>query len=1771
MVLLADRSSVPLLAQTGDPIISTSPVRLVEGNSGTSEVRIPVYLSGASTTPVTVQWTTADGTASAPSDYTAASGTLTFAPGETFQTISLQIMGDTTREYDEFLTVDFSNASGASLGDPEAMVRIFEDETPTVTGLDSTLNLFENQNADFPGLSVGNPQPGQTLQLSLTGGTATVGTDLSLTETNLVADTATVPLPITLTDDALPEADETFFLELENPGPGVRLLPNVLIQSLPSNTPSAAMALQDDLLAAADAAELKIYRRSDGAWSLEQTITAGAENGVSSLALDQETIAAHFRSGEVKIFTRSGGTWSAEKTISLPPAPAGVFRPLVLQDDVLAIGDPAPAGQSAQSGKIRIHERHLGGRCAWGERQTLSPAAVQPDFGSSLSMWGGHLAAGAPDAYSVSFFKRGGGSRQWTPVREFVRFIANFGKACAVDGNVLVIAPLPELLTSRRMDPGGDTWSDLVVQNVGVGSNDPQVSLGGGLLCAKFWENGVRYFYPTGTTGGWTNMGRSLPSLLGTPQTPRRFAWDGKSVVLHGDGDAGGTPLLVYGNGPMPGRIIDDETVKFTVDDLAAVSGDNVATVRLSRPLPGWVQVNYTLVDGSAVADGDYQANSGTIWFAPGVTTSSFSLYANTPTAGEGTEKFYIHLEPGWVGMAGPDATVTIAAESPLPVLSMVTSYLRVLEGNSGSKNVAIDWQLSAPAPAGAAFTWNTVTDAQSDTAVAGSDFTAASGVVQVPLGATSGRFEVSILGDTIGEWEERFFVMLSDPVELFFSGSQNHTVVYISNDDMGTPVNDTYTIPQGGVLSGVDVRSNDTRIQEVDTEVTDAGRTLLYSGLLTYTPPPNFIGQYSFEYRDRYLVPDVPAKFARVTVTVTDAHLPPVVSADNFSIREDTVLDLTADGKSSLLTNDGVLNAEGVAYDPIMEISVTDVVNGTVTNSTSVDGRVIFTPAPEFSGDAGFRYRLRDKDGWSNFAQVTVRVSDDLPMGPMQRLNPSGSQLFRGISGTVNFPGVGVVDYPLALKAGETFSLRVGGSSSLLGRLELRDASGKVVPGGIPGSNSLENIPITSDGVYKISAGDRGSNGSGTLTVLVNGGLPQSPSNAGRAYPLDSTRPSGSARAAVSSTLTEGTQYYSFAGVAGETVQLFLQSSALLNFTLQQFPGIILASSTVSPLDPRACLLRFTLPSSGTFLVAVKPATSGTIDFTLQLYRGAEIYDFAEPTPLMLSSRGSGYLAGRGVPENRPPEPMITFAAFGSYGSGSPTAAAVATMVRSWNPDFILAVGDHNLATDYAVGSSTWSTTVGGLYGRFIKGRADNRYREQTSSIQRYFTVPGNNDSGPGPADGGELASYLDYFHSNPGGNPRLPAGVHQPQLSYYKMSWGNADFYMLDSDNAVTDPIVRATERQWLKDQIRTSTAKWKFGVWHHSPFSSCDVHGNTQQMQWGADFEGLTAIITGHDHTYERLDIGYGVTQFVAGLGGSSFYSFSPNPVPGSLARFNTNHGALKIMAGTQGVQFEFRAIGQTGGTLIDSSSIGTPPGPVSAAGSDIWPLRVQPGQILKLSTRTPQPPGALTNKIDPLIQLLDASGAVVASDANSAQDGINASLTYTVPAIPDAPPEGALWSVRVANESPASGEYELSVGPPLANPYADWAAANLPSLPAGAQDDPDRDGAPNLMEFLAGTDPRAPGSLPPLTPVVSPGAGQQIRLNLPTEWSLPVAAGLQSSPSLAEGSWTTLAIKNPGSAWTSTGGGNVPLAAPDGGFVFTLPSGPRQFYRLIFSSL
>jgi hypothetical protein len=119
-------------AQT--PSLSISNATVTEGNAGTVNAEFTVTLSPASTQTVTVQWATANGTATTASgDYQAGSGILTFLPDQTTQTLAVTVNGDTAAESNETFFVNLSSPSNATVTDGQGLGTIIDDDTAPPT------------------------------------------------------------------------------------------------------------------------------------------------------------------------------------------------------------------------------------------------------------------------------------------------------------------------------------------------------------------------------------------------------------------------------------------------------------------------------------------------------------------------------------------------------------------------------------------------------------------------------------------------------------------------------------------------------------------------------------------------------------------------------------------------------------------------------------------------------------------------------------------------------------------------------------------------------------------------------------------------------------------------------------------------------------------------------------------------------------------------------------------------------------------------------------------------------------------------------------------------------------------------------------------------------------------------------------------------------------------------------------------------------------------------------------------------------------------------------------------------------------------------------------------------------------------------------------------------------------------------------------------------------------------------------------------------------
>jgi len=258
----------------------------------------------------------------------------------------------------------------------------------------------------------------------------------------------------------------------------------------------------------------------------------------------------------------------------------------------------------------------------------------------------------------------------------------------------------------------------------------------------------------------------------------------------------------------------------------------------------------------------------------------------------------------------------------------------------------------------------------------------------------------------------------------------------------------------------------------------------------------------------------------------------------------------------------------------------------------------------------------------------------------------------------------------------------------------------------------------------------------------------------------------------------------------------------------------------------------------------------------------------------------------------------LTRFAAIGDFGINSDGERAVAALIKGWSPDFVITLGDNNYPSggadtiDINIGQF-FHELIGGYTGRFGCGARENRF----------FPALGNHDLITAAGK-----PYVDYF--------QLPGNER-----YYDLVRGPVHLFAINSDGSEPDGnTAGSAQAAWLKAKLAASTTRWQVVYMHHPPYSS-GSHGSTPELQWPYAAWGADLVLSGHDHTYERIAAD-GITYVVNGLGGAANYAFG-TPVAGSTVRYTDGFGAVLIDADASRLRLRF--IG-TAGNVIDEAILG-----------------------------------------------------------------------------------------------------------------------------------------------------------------------------------------------------------------------------------------------------
>jgi hypothetical protein len=786
-----DISDANFTINTPASFLSISDVTVIEGNMGTTTAIFNITLSPTSASTVTVAYATANGTATAGSDYVSTSGSLSFAPGQSMRTIAVTVNGDTIAEGNETFFVNLSGATNATISDAQGIGTISNDDASVVTPgiVDGT---FE----------AGNPWPAWTVQSSTNFGTPLCDTTIcggapfagsnwaffggiNLAETSTLGQTVVFPLAGSLT---LQFQMRVATVPANTPESLVLSVDGGPVHSFVSPTlPESGYSLrQVDLTPFADGGSHSILFSYQNLPNFSEYATFFVDNVAlvilpPSLSID-----------DVAVTEGNSATTTASFTVTLSPprastvtvnyatanrtAAAGsdyvsksgvlTFLPGETTNTINVVVNGDTTFEPNESFLVNLsNATNATITRGQGVGTIINDEGVAPTPGPG----DGTFEAGSPyPAWTVqsstnfgtplcalSLCGTGGGTAGPFAGNNW----AWFGGAEAPEHSSIgqtVVLPRSNSLTLRFQ-----MWIGMVTAPA---TDTLEVSV-----------DGVRV--QTFTEPGSAEAAYSLKQIDITP-----FA-DGAAHAL----------LFVY-DGPTAGIAnfsVDNIEMFSSPPTLPSISISDVVvpegnsgtmtarfTVTLSTTSAQTVTVAYATANGTATAGSDYVSASGTLTFAPGTTTQEITVVVSGDTLNEPNETFFVNLSaPTNATLADAQGVGTINNDDPVPTVSI--NDVSVTEGNAEFTNATFTVTLSSAS--GQVVTVN-YTTANGTATAAGNDYTTTAGTLTFAPGVTTQPITISVIGDTTNEPNEVFFVNLGTPVNATLAGRPG--VATIVNDD---------------------------------------------------------------------------------------------------------------------------------------------------------------------------------------------------------------------------------------------------------------------------------------------------------------------------------------------------------------------------------------------------------------------------------------------------------------------------------------------------------------------------------------------------------------------------------------------------------------------------------------------------------------------------------------------------------------------------------------------------------------------------------------------------------------------------------------------------------------------------------------------------------------------------------------------------------------------------------------------------------------------------
>jgi hypothetical protein len=226
-----------------------------------------------------------------------------------------------------------------------------------------------------------------------------------------------------------------------------------------------------------------------------------------------------------------------------------------------------------------------------------------------------------------------------------------------------------------------------------------------------------------------------------------------------------------------------------SVGDCQVVEGNSgTRTCGFAVTVPGasgqTVTVSYATADGAAtVANGDYLAASGTVTFPPGTVSQTVEVTVNGDTVGEPDETFTLNLSNPTNATILDGSGMGTITNDDAPVASI--GDCTVVEGNAGNASCVATITLNAPAIGSPVLEWTTT----GFTAAAGADFVQSGSFAAFQPGTTSQNVTVPVVGDTLPEADETFFLHLLPVSGAVTIGDGEGTGTIVDDDGLTSDV----------------------------------------------------------------------------------------------------------------------------------------------------------------------------------------------------------------------------------------------------------------------------------------------------------------------------------------------------------------------------------------------------------------------------------------------------------------------------------------------------------------------------------------------------------------------------------------------------------------------------------------------------------------------------------------------------------------------------------------------------------------------------------------------------------------------------------------------------------------------------------------------------------------------------------------------------------------------------------------------------------------------